>query len=346
MYLANSAPHALFSEHQLDRFQQQQLQIRPEPVQSSATTTIGQIDENQIPYSEFDPALLEPRPIGVDAVVVVPTSDIVPSSSSVTSTSSSAFSPSSIPSSCLSPSSSHINDKHFDFSFLCKQSQRNTSHNDDSNSVKLQPGFAQSGITQRVVSPTVIPCDVGDLASDSTMSITTITTRSSLETIEEYKDYSGEKKEDYNDKEFKVKGGVAVPFPLKLHSLLEQVDRDGHGHIVTWQPHGRCFIIRKPEEFLNFILPNYYYSRNVEGDTTRKGPMKLRSFERQLNLYGFRKLTSKRGGDHGAYYHPKFLKGKSFLARTMERTRIKNNGKRWKPKPESEPNFWTMTPCA
>lgn len=37
------------------------------------------------------------------------------------------------------------------------------------------------------------------------------------------------------------RGGVSVSFPTKLHSVLEQVELDGFAHVISWQPHGRCF---------------------------------------------------------------------------------------------------------
>ena len=53
------------------------------------------------------------------------------------------------------------------------------------------------------------------------------------------------------------RGGVAVPFPEKLHFMLSRMDREGNNDIVTWQPHGRCFIVRKPTEFVEKIMPRY-----------------------------------------------------------------------------------------
>jgi HSF-type DNA-binding len=51
------------------------------------------------------------------------------------------------------------------------------------------------------------------------------------------------------------KGGVSTPFPDKLHELLETVDQQGDSDICGWQPHGRCFIIHKPKEFVSKIMP-------------------------------------------------------------------------------------------
>ena len=51
------------------------------------------------------------------------------------------------------------------------------------------------------------------------------------------------------------RGGVSVPFPTKLHEVLEQVEADGFAHIISWQPHGRCFMIHQPKEFVDYIMP-------------------------------------------------------------------------------------------
>jgi hypothetical protein len=51
------------------------------------------------------------------------------------------------------------------------------------------------------------------------------------------------------------RGGVAVPFPEKLHYMLSQMDQNETAHIVNWQPHGRCFVVHKPKEFVEVIMP-------------------------------------------------------------------------------------------
>jgi hypothetical protein len=43
------------------------------------------------------------------------------------------------------------------------------------------------------------------------------------------------------DEGHRRRGGVSISFPLKLHSVLEQVEVDGFAHVISWQPHGRCF---------------------------------------------------------------------------------------------------------
>jgi hypothetical protein len=31
------------------------------------------------------------------------------------------------------------------------------------------------------------------------------------------------------------RGGVAVAFPMKLHAMLDQIEQDGLGHVISWQ---------------------------------------------------------------------------------------------------------------
>jgi hypothetical protein len=43
-------------------------------------------------------------------------------------------------------------------------------------------------------------------------------------------------------------------FPGRLHRMLRVVEAEGLSHIVSWQPHGRCFVVHKPIEFVRDIL--------------------------------------------------------------------------------------------
>lgn len=128
----------------------------------------------------------------------------------------------------------------------------------------------------------------------------------------------------------KKKGGVAIPFPLKLHELLEKVDEEDLQHIVSWQPHGRAFVVREPKTFVADLMPRFFRQT------------KLTSFQRQLNLYGFSRLT--RGADAGGYYHELFLRGKPHLTTRMVRTKIKGTGYKAASNPACEPDFYNMSP--
>ena len=128
-----------------------------------------------------------------------------------------------------------------------------------------------------------------------------------------------------------TRGGVHNPFPTVLHSMLEQAEEKGFANIVSWQTHGRAFLIHEPKVFVKDVLPKYFKHS------------KISSFQRQLSLYGFMRLTSD-GPDRGAYYHPLFLKGRAFLCNSIQRTRVKGTWVRTSSSPESEPDFYSMDP--
>ena len=65
---------------------------------------------------------------------------------------------------------------------------------------------------------------------------------------------------------------------------------------------------------------------------------KLTSFQRQLNLYGFRRITQ--GADGGAYYHELFLRGRPQLSLRMQRQKVKGTGHKQPTDVTSEPNFY------
>jgi hypothetical protein len=46
-------------------------------------------------------------------------------------------------------------------------------------------------------------------------------------------------------------------FPSKLYSMLQLTDNEGQADIISWQPHGRAFLVHKVKEFEEIILPRY-----------------------------------------------------------------------------------------
>lgn len=44
-------------------------------------------------------------------------------------------------------------------------------------------------------------------------------------------------------------------FPMKLHYMLADIAKDGLDHIVGWQVHGRCFVVRDQPLFVERALP-------------------------------------------------------------------------------------------
>jgi HSF-type DNA-binding len=149
--------------------------------------------------------------------------------------------------------------------------------------------------------------------------------------VHNYHDHAQDVNTDPKESKNKPRGGVLVSFPLKLHSLLDKIEADGLDHVISWQPHGRCFVVHDPKKFVDHVMPKYF------------NQSKFTSFQRQLNLYGFQRLT--RGGrDAGGYYHELFLRGKPFLCQHMTRTKIKGTGFKAASSPNSEPDFWRMPP--
>ena len=66
---------------------------------------------------------------------------------------------------------------------------------------------------------------------------------------------------DENGAECMAKGGVACPFPWRLHLCLEAVEKEGLQQIVSWQPHGRSFTVYQPHKFVELIMPRYDNAR-------------------------------------------------------------------------------------
>jgi HSF-type DNA-binding len=54
----------------------------------------------------------------------------------------------------------------------------------------------------------------------------------------------------------KKTGGVTQPFPEKLYEMLES-EGQLQGDVVEWLPHGRAFIVRRPKDFTDRIMPKY-----------------------------------------------------------------------------------------
>jgi hypothetical protein len=75
-------------------------------------------------------------------------------------------------------------------------------------------------------------------------------------------------------------------FPLKLHHLLElsdssiaadQEESTTTGESIAWLPHGRAFVIRNRQHFVEHVIPVHFKQT------------KFRSFARQLNLWQFKR---------------------------------------------------------
>jgi hypothetical protein len=94
-------------------------------------------------------------------------------------------------------------------------------------------------------------------------------------------------------------------FPLKLHNMLQDAERQKFQHIVSWVQGGCAFKVHKSDEFVEEVMPNYF-------DQT-----KYESFRRQLNLYGFTRVS--RGQLRGIYSHPFFVQTDKSMCRDISR---------------------------
>lgn len=100
----------------------------------------------------------------------------------------------------------------------------------------------------------------------------------------------------------------APVFLQKTYQMIDTCPSD----IAGWSEEGDTFIVKDMEEFAN-LLPRFFKHRN------------FRSFVRQLNFYGFRKLRtdgaliSERPAHWWEFRHDKFLRGHSRLLVQIKR---------------------------
>jgi hypothetical protein len=55
-----------------------------------------------------------------------------------------------------------------------------------------------------------------------------------------------------------LKANQNIPFPWKLHAMLETCEREGLSHIVSWLPDNTSFRVHNPGVFMKTIIVNYF----------------------------------------------------------------------------------------
>jgi hypothetical protein len=103
----------------------------------------------------------------------------------------------------------------------------------------------------------------------------------------------------------------SIPFPWKLHGMLDDAEKgEGFQSIISWLPdHENAFRVHNSVAFVDLVMPKYFKQTQYK------------SFQRQINIWGFRRIAS--GRDKGGYVHPCFVRGKPSLCRQMVRRKIK-----------------------
>jgi hypothetical protein len=96
------------------------------------------------------------------------------------------------------------------------------------------------------------------------------------------------------------KTSTSNTFPVKLHQMVEDAEQNDFSDIVSWNNVGSSFKVHKPTEFSDKILPAYFKQ------------IKYKSFQRQLNLYGF--VRTHQGCHRGSYSHKLFRRGEPKLS--------------------------------
>jgi hypothetical protein len=110
------------------------------------------------------------------------------------------------------------------------------------------------------------------------------------------------------DELMSLQNPARLPFPLKLHAILDEAEANNLTHIVSWTHNGEGFKVHNKHAFEAKFIPRYFTT------TTYRG------YHRNLNLWGFK--TVNRGGDRGTCWHPHFKRGRKDLCRHMERVAV------------------------
>ncbi|CAM9410146.1 unnamed protein product [Ectocarpus sp. 8 AP-2014] len=102
-----------------------------------------------------------------------------------------------------------------------------------------------------------------------------------------------------------ARGGPQL-FAQKLFTLVEEEDSE----IVEWLPDGLAFRVKDIQRFSCEVLEKYF------------NHSKFTSFQRQLNLYQFKR---RKGAHAGAFHHPSFRRGERHLLSKVRRQKVKRD---------------------
>eukprot|EP00815_Leptocylindrus_aporus_P008039 CAMPEP_0116053138 /NCGR_PEP_ID=MMETSP0322-20121206/2001_1 /TAXON_ID=163516 /ORGANISM="Leptocylindrus danicus var. apora, Strain B651" /LENGTH=401 /DNA_ID=CAMNT_0003536229 /DNA_START=571 /DNA_END=1776 /DNA_ORIENTATION=- len=112
-------------------------------------------------------------------------------------------------------------------------------------------------------------------------------------------------------------------FPETLYNTIINCERRGLSSIISFAPHGRSFTVHNPKRFETEIMLRVFTNMS-----------KYASFQRQLNLYGFRRIHE--GPDSGGYWHRRFLRGRRDLVLMLKRRSTSAERRRLQEKADRE----------
>lgn len=101
-------------------------------------------------------------------------------------------------------------------------------------------------------------------------------------------------------------------FPWKLYDMIDTAEKRNEEHIISWIRDGTAFKVHDRDAFMGEYMTKMF------------NQTKYKSFQRQLNLWGFERFQH--GPDKGAYYHPLFVKGNRECCSLLTRVRLKGEG--------------------
>jgi hypothetical protein len=103
---------------------------------------------------------------------------------------------------------------------------------------------------------------------------------------------------------------LRLPFPWALHEMLNQAEDRGFSNIVSWGSEGACFKVYDTKAFMKHVAPRYFRQT------------RYKSFQRQLHLYGFSRISSGKNRGHRA--HELFIRHHKNLCSNMKPMRMRS----------------------
>lgn len=95
--------------------------------------------------------------------------------------------------------------------------------------------------------------------------------------------------------------------------MLDTVQALGLSHGISWVSDGCAFAIHDPNVYMTEIAPRFFHKQTH-----------LRSFHRQLSIWGFTRLETGAGG-RGVWFHKYFIRSKPELIVRIKRVPVKQN---------------------